>query len=825
MATQTLEIRVLDKTATSLKNISQRVTALNKGLLGVNKVAGLAATALGAIGGASIIRRVVNVSQRFEDLRTTLNSVTGSASAGAEAFEFISNFSTKTQFGIEDLTNTFVKLKTAGIEPTEELLTTFTDAAAVTTDQLGSLQAITDLFSRTVGGGLGLEELERLGDRGVPVLTILRDKLGLARDQISEFGKSAEGARKITEALGEGIREQFGGATEARLNNLSTSFSNFNIALDIAADKLAQQGFALALGDLTKEITKLIEENDEFVVSIGTKLTKAFLFTVEAIKLVIQNMDTIITIFGIFFGLKIVAGVTAIAFAFGSTLARSLVIAAKAIKLVTLAAKANPIILAASLVAAGVAMLSDEFDKFMNKIGITDEMLGSVQDAIGSFVPDAITDIGVAIDHVATSFGDVDKKVKDIEARLKELRKASEKAADTQVEGNKKTEESLSEAQKAYDNLLISIDNVVQKSKLDAEVVEIVKQKYDDKTLTLEVYEAMMKKLDKTFVTSAEKKKKDADALDTLKDKLESSMETYKEFTHSIEESAREAANADIAIFQQALDKKLIDQEKFNELRDAANKSVAQTIMEQEMELANKLADIEDQKLKKAKEAMDARIRAVVTGQSKILSAEDIAVLQKQGQEKKIEDRVRERTEFEQKSELEKVNFGIGQGKRFFEALGKQNKQFFAAMKAFAIAEAIINTYQGATKALATYPPPFNFIAAAATVASGLAQVATIRSQNPVGAQRGGALRAGQSAIVGEDGPELLVPKQPSTVIPREVADALEGMGGQRQPVTVNFNINTVDARDFDDLLVERRATITGIINNAMRQQGRMGVV
>ena len=825
MATQTLEIRVLDKTATSLKNISQRVTALNKGLLGVNRVAGLAATALGAIGGASIIRRVVSVSQRFEDLRTTLNSVTGSANQGAQAFEFISNFSTKTQFGIEDLTNTFVKLKTAGIEPTEELLTTFTDAAAVTTDQIGSLQAITDLFSRTVGGGLGLEELERLGDRGVPVLTILRDKLGLARDQISEFGKSAEGARKITEALGEGIREQFGGATEARLNNLSTSFSNFNIALDIAADKLAQQGFSMALGDLTKEITNLITENDEFVVSIGTKLTKAFLFTVEAVKLVIQNMDILITVFGIFFGLKIVAGLTAVALAFGSTLARSILIATRAVKMLTLAAKANPLILGASLAVAGAAMLSDEFDKFLNKVGVTDEMLKKVTQGIEDFVPDPIQDIGLAIDHVVTSFGEVDKKVKDIEARLRELRKAAEKATDTQTEGNDKTVESLTEAEKAYKTLLISINGVVEKNALNAETAAIVQQKFDEGTLTLEVYEGMMKKLSKTFETATEKKKKDADALDALKSKLQSSMETYRSFTHTIEESAREAADADIAIFQQALDKNLISQEKFNELRDAANKSVAQTIMEQELELANKLADIEDQKLKKAKEAMDARVRAVVTGQSKILSAEDIAVLQKQGQEKKIEDRVRERTEFEQKSELEKVNFGIGQGKRFFEALGKQNKQFFAAMKAFAIAEAIINTYQGATKALATYPPPFNFIAAAAVVAGGLAQVATIRSTQYSGRQRGGDVKAGQLTMVGEDGPEMLVPKRPSTVIPREVAEAVQGMGGNSQPVNVNFNINTVDARDFDDLLVERRATITGIINNAMRQQGRMGVV
>ena len=46
-------------------------------------------------------------------------------------------------------------------------------------------------------------------------------------------------------------------------------------------------------------------------------------------------------------------------------------------------------------------------------------------------------------------------------------------------------------------------------------------------------------------------------------------------------------------------------------------------------------------------------------------------------------------------------------------------------------------------------------------------------------------------------------------------------MGGE---VNVNFNITTVDARDFDQLLVERRGTIVGIINNAMNQLGNVGV-
>jgi hypothetical protein len=48
---------------------------------------------------------------------------------------------------------------------------------------------------------------------------------------------------------------------------------------------------------------------------------------------------------------------------------------------------------------------------------------------------------------------------------------------------------------------------------------------------------------------------------------------------------------------------------------------------------------------------------------------------------------------------------------------------------------------------------------------------------------------------------------------------------GQGMGTTVNFNINTVDATGFDQLLLSRKGTITQIINNAMNNQGKMGVV
>ena len=59
------------------------------------------------------------------------------------------------------------------------------------------------------------------------------------------------------------------------------------------------------------------------------------------------------------------------------------------------------------------------------------------------------------------------------------------------------------------------------------------------------------------------------------------------------------------------------------------------------------------------------------------------------------------------------------------EAVGKET----AAGKALAISQALINTYLGATKALATYPPPFGAIAAGTVIAAGLLQVNAIRKQ------------------------------------------------------------------------------------------------
>lgn len=182
-------------------------------------------------GGAAL-----KVAANFEDLRTSLTAVTGSAENAAKAFKFIQDIAATMPLSVEQLTRSYITLKASGIEPTTRLLNVFSDAASVTTDKVQAFDAMTRIFSRGIQGGLGLEELNQIADRGLPVWDILKEKMGKTRLELSEVGQTSEGARKMLIALSEGIEERFGGSTARALENLSTKWSNFGDAVRRAVD-------------------------------------------------------------------------------------------------------------------------------------------------------------------------------------------------------------------------------------------------------------------------------------------------------------------------------------------------------------------------------------------------------------------------------------------------------------------------------------------------------------------------------------------------------------------------------------------------------------
>ena len=83
---------------------------------------------------------------------------------------------------------------------------------------------------------------------------------------------------------------------------------------------------------------------------------------------------------------------------------------------------------------------------------------------------------------------------------------------------------------------------------------------------------------------------------------------------------------------------------------------------------------------------------------------------------------------------------------------------------------------------------------------------------------KGGAVRKGQPVVVGERGAELFIPNQTG-----QITQSARGLGSS--PVNVNFSINTMDARGFEEMLVQNRATISSIINQAVNERGSKNLV
>ena len=148
-------------------------------------------------------------------------------------------------------------------------------------------------------------------------------------------------------------------------------------------------------------------------------------------------------------------------------------------------------------------------------------------------------------------------------------------------------------------------------------------------------------------------------------------------------------------------------------------------------------------------------------------------------------------------------------GQAVSAALRKATEMF----KFEAIREGLISVYKAGLKAFASIPFPFNIAAAGAAIASGMKLVDKIK-----GFESGGAVSKGQPIMVGERGAELFVPNQTG-----QITQSARGTGGGA--VNVNFNITTVDARGFDQLLVSRRGTISRIINESVNERGREAII
>jgi hypothetical protein len=143
--------------------------------------------------------------------------------------------------------------------------------------------------------------------------------------------------------------------------------------------------------------------------------------------------------------------------------------------------------------------------------------------------------------------------------------------------------------------------------------------------------------------------------------------------------------------------------------------------------------------------------------------------------------------------------------------LASVNKEFATAAKIAAYAQAVWNTYLAATKALASFPPPYSYIAAGAAVVAGLGYVAKIQAQ---GFAQGGSFKVGggQGGVDSKLVQFMATPGEMVSVkTPGQQGGSESSGGGAVQTIMLQARRMT-DMMTLDDL-----RTLTERLNSANR--------
>jgi hypothetical protein len=129
------------------------------------------------------------------------------------------------------------------------------------------------------------------------------------------------------------------------------------------------------------------------------------------------------------------------------------------------------------------------------------------------------------------------------------------------------------------------------------------------------------------------------------------------------------------------------------------------------------------------------------------------------------------RRKFDEMDNKQKTQAVFGTLQEITQGVANNNRQMFELNKIASTANAIINTAQGVTLALASYPPPISFAMAAVQLAAGLAQIQAIQSasfggsSSPPSVGGGAATPTFQAPTVNTGGAGSADSKEPLTIV------------------------------------------------------------
>lgn len=266
----------------NLKVINETAKTFN-GVL--KQAAGLAGAYLGLRGLTSTFKSIVGVNAEFERLSGSLKTVTGSAKAAKEAFSLIEDFATSTPYQLDEIVDSFIRLKAMGLEPSMEALTSYGNTASAFGKNI--LEFVSAVTSATVG------EFERLKTFGIKAKVEGDTVKFVFQGVTTEVAKNATEIERYLRSIG---NINFGGAMAEQMNTMGGTMSNIEDALEKVARTIGENGLNDAIKGVLDQFNNLISGTDSAAKSIGGALATAVNVAGKAFFALANNIEPIITL-------------------------------------------------------------------------------------------------------------------------------------------------------------------------------------------------------------------------------------------------------------------------------------------------------------------------------------------------------------------------------------------------------------------------------------------------------------------------------------------------------------------------------------------------
>ncbi|HHO8374055.1 TPA: tape measure protein [Klebsiella pneumoniae] len=230
--------------------------------------------------------------------------------AAAQDMQYIVNMAKNAPFAMQALTDSFVKFRSAGLDPTDGSLKALVDSVARFGGDSELLKRAAVAVQQMSGKGVvSMEELrQQLGEAVPNAMKAMADAAGITMGELTKAVSSGTvEAKQALSLMFVGLRAENENAAKDMMQTYTGALAQLQTSFTLFADRVGQAGYLDSLTKGMKELAAIMNsaEGISFANSLGEGLTTAIDGLRELAQWLAKNQELVITLG------KIVAGLVA----------------------------------------------------------------------------------------------------------------------------------------------------------------------------------------------------------------------------------------------------------------------------------------------------------------------------------------------------------------------------------------------------------------------------------------------------------------------------------------------------------------------------------